>query len=180
MVFVLHHVPPAVWGNWNSWQGQQIECYGGCCQCLSCSNEAHAGSRIRSRHGKNGFFPCSRLSCSCSTGWSQQSSLWASRSSPIRPCAGACLQPPEHCWLLCEYLPGGSLSAWLHGSRLQGGRCVRGFLDTGFGCIGLQSACHIQILCRPAVFRRAITHTWALGAKHTGVCHHPVLTLQLP
>ena len=37
-------------------------------------------------------------------------------------CAGACLQPPEHCWLLCELLPGGTLSRWLHGDRAQGGR----------------------------------------------------------
>ncbi len=37
--------------------------------------------------------------------------------------AGACLQPPEQCWLLCEYLPGGNLTQWLHGDRKQGGRC---------------------------------------------------------
>lgn len=38
--------------------------------------------------------------------------------------SGACLQPPEQCWLLCEYLPGGTLSQWLHGDRKQGGRSV--------------------------------------------------------
>ena len=36
--------------------------------------------------------------------------------------AGACLQPPDNCWLLCEYLSGGTLSHWLHGDRQQGGR----------------------------------------------------------
>jgi hypothetical protein len=36
--------------------------------------------------------------------------------------AGACLQPPDNCWLLCEYLSGGTLSQWLHGDRLAGGR----------------------------------------------------------
>ena len=31
--------------------------------------------------------------------------------------AGACLKPPKHCWLLCEYLPGGTLMAWLYGDK---------------------------------------------------------------
>lgn len=33
------------------------------------------------------------------------------------------MAPPDNCWLLCEFLPGGTLSHWLHGERLQGGRC---------------------------------------------------------
>lgn len=28
---------------------------------------------------------------------------------------GACVEPPDRCWIVCEYLPGGSLSAWLYG-----------------------------------------------------------------
>lgn len=37
---------------------------------------------------------------------------------PPRACAaGACLQPPQNCWLVCEYLPGGTLSQWLYGTR---------------------------------------------------------------
>ena len=33
---------------------------------------------------------------------------------------GAVIQPPERCWLVCEWLPGGTLSQWLHG--VPGGR----------------------------------------------------------
>lgn len=34
------------------------------------------------------------------------------------PCtAGACLQPPQNCWLVCEYLQGGTLSQWLYGTK---------------------------------------------------------------
>lgn len=28
---------------------------------------------------------------------------------------GAVVDPPDRCWLLCEWLPGGTLSRWLHG-----------------------------------------------------------------
>ena len=30
-------------------------------------------------------------------------------------CAGAVIQPPRNCWLILEYLPGGSLAEWLYG-----------------------------------------------------------------
>ena len=33
---------------------------------------------------------------------------------------GACLAPPDNCWLLCEYLPGGTLSHWLAWRALAG------------------------------------------------------------
>lgn len=39
------------------------------------------------------------------------------RSDSLLCCAGACLKPPKHCWLLCEYLPGGTLMAWLYGDK---------------------------------------------------------------
>ena len=39
------------------------------------------------------------------------------RSDFLVCCAGACLKPPKHCWLLCEYLPGGTLMAWLYGDK---------------------------------------------------------------
>ncbi|KAK9866152.1 hypothetical protein WJX84_009131, partial [Apatococcus fuscideae] len=29
----------------------------------------------------------------------------------------ACLRPPNHCCLLCEYMPGGTMSVWLHGPK---------------------------------------------------------------
>ena len=48
-------------------------------------------------------------------------------------CAGACLKPPKHCWLLCEYLPGGTLMAWLYGDKnrwaLQAGEPVTTTLE---------------------------------------------------
>lgn len=31
--------------------------------------------------------------------------------------AGAVLQMPQDCWLILEYLPGGSLTEWLHGAE---------------------------------------------------------------
>ena len=31
-------------------------------------------------------------------------------------CAGAVLHPPQVCWLVVEYLPGGNLKNWLHGT----------------------------------------------------------------
>ncbi|KAK9830463.1 hypothetical protein WJX72_011909 [[Myrmecia] bisecta] len=42
--------------------------------------------------------------------------LAALRHPNIMPFYGACLKPPQHCWLLCEYLPGGTLAQWLHGT----------------------------------------------------------------
>eukprot|EP00891_Asterochloris_glomerata_P002868 jgi/Astpho2/2868/Aster-01022 len=39
------------------------------------------------------------------------------RHPNIMPFYGACLKPPKHCWLLCEYLPGGTLMAWLYGDK---------------------------------------------------------------
>ncbi|CAL5223260.1 g5744 [Coccomyxa viridis] len=48
--------------------------------------------------------------------------LAAIRHPNVMQFYGACLKPPDNCWLLCEYLPGGTLSHWLHGERLQGGR----------------------------------------------------------
>ncbi|CAL8463015.1 g2549 [Coccomyxa elongata] len=51
--------------------------------------------------------------------------LAAIRHPNVMQFFGACLQPPEQCWLLCEYLPGGTLSQWLHGDRKQGGRGAR-------------------------------------------------------
>lgn len=30
--------------------------------------------------------------------------------------AGAVLQPPTNCWLVVEYLPGGTLKQWLYGT----------------------------------------------------------------
>ncbi|KAK9800891.1 hypothetical protein WJX73_007224 [Symbiochloris irregularis] len=50
------------------------------------------------------------------------SSLACLRHPNIMPFIGACLMPPQHCYLLCEYLPGGTLTNWLHGNRRQGGR----------------------------------------------------------
>ncbi|EIE27354.1 kinase-like protein [Coccomyxa subellipsoidea C-169] len=47
-------------------------------------------------------------------------SLAAIRHPNVMQFFGACLQPPEQCWLLCEYLPGGNLTQWLHGDRKQG------------------------------------------------------------
>lgn len=35
---------------------------------------------------------------------------------------GAVIQPPEKCWLICEWLPGGTLAEWLHGR--SGGRKI--------------------------------------------------------
>lgn len=35
--------------------------------------------------------------------------------------AGAVVQPPSECWLVMEYLPGGTLAEWLHGKE---GRCA--------------------------------------------------------
>lgn len=29
--------------------------------------------------------------------------------------AGACIDPPNQCWLVCELLPGGTLATWLYG-----------------------------------------------------------------
>lgn len=37
------------------------------------------------------------------------------RHPNVMPFYGACLQPPKHCMLLCEYLPGGNLKEWLYG-----------------------------------------------------------------
>lgn len=37
------------------------------------------------------------------------------RHPNVMPFYGACLQPPKHCMLLCEYLPGGNLRDWLYG-----------------------------------------------------------------
>ncbi|DBA76756.1 TPA: hypothetical protein ACH3X2_008784 [Trebouxia sp. C0005] len=37
------------------------------------------------------------------------------RHPNVMPFYGACLQPPQHCMLLCEYLPGGNLRDWLYG-----------------------------------------------------------------
>ena len=30
------------------------------------------------------------------------------------------MQPPRNCWLVVEYLPGGSLSQWLYGANNKG------------------------------------------------------------
>ena len=35
-------------------------------------------------------------------------------------CAGAVIQPPQNCWLILEYLPGGSLAEWLYGRDGRG------------------------------------------------------------
>jgi len=32
----------------------------------------------------------------------------------IVPFLGACLQPPNRCWILCKYMEGGTLAEWLH------------------------------------------------------------------
>ena len=34
--------------------------------------------------------------------------------------AGAVIQPPHVCWLVCEYLPGGTLAEWLYGKNGKG------------------------------------------------------------
>jgi hypothetical protein len=47
------------------------------------------------------------------------------------------LQPPQHCWLLCEYLAGGTLSQWLHGERMHGGRSWPCFLVDRASCMPL-------------------------------------------
>lgn len=41
------------------------------------------------------------------------------RHPNVMPFYGACLQPPKHCMLLCEYLPGGNLRDWLYGKTSQ-------------------------------------------------------------
>jgi hypothetical protein len=51
------------------------------------------------------------------------------RHPHVVPFIGASLESPGHCWLISEYMPGGSLSAWLHGSVDALGRCSRPLLE---------------------------------------------------
>jgi len=39
------------------------------------------------------------------------------RHPNILPFVGACFQKPDHCWLICEYMAGGTLAKWLHGDQ---------------------------------------------------------------
>eukprot|EP01025_Chloroclados_australasicus_P000436 TRINITY_DN10237_c0_g3_i1.p2 TRINITY_DN10237_c0_g3~~TRINITY_DN10237_c0_g3_i1.p2 ORF type:complete len:488 (-),score=65.60 TRINITY_DN10237_c0_g3_i1:4028-5491(-) len=39
------------------------------------------------------------------------------RHPNIMPFIGCCLMPPDRCWIVCEYMPGGTLYQWLYGSR---------------------------------------------------------------
>ncbi|KAK9833565.1 hypothetical protein WJX81_006548 [Elliptochloris bilobata] len=69
---------------------------------------------------------------------------------------GACLQPPEHCWLLCEYLAGGSLSAWLHGARAQGGRAAprRALVDKVRMALGVAQGMQALEAAQPPILHR--------------------------
>lgn len=29
------------------------------------------------------------------------------------------LAPPEHCWIICEFMPGGTLDTWLYGEGVD-------------------------------------------------------------
>jgi len=42
------------------------------------------------------------------------------RHPNVLPFIGAVLQPPESCWVLAEWMGGGTLKAWLHGDRAAG------------------------------------------------------------
>ena len=37
----------------------------------------------------------------------------------LRFFTGAVIQPPKNCWLIVEYLPGGSLTEWLYGNSTK-------------------------------------------------------------
>lgn len=56
---------------------------------------------------------------------------------------GAVIHPPEKCWLICEWLPGGTLSEWLHG-KPGGRRPTRSLLDRLL--MALDVACGLEAL----------------------------------
>eukprot|EP00192_Tetraselmis_astigmatica_P004850 CAMPEP_0117663918 /NCGR_PEP_ID=MMETSP0804-20121206/8891_1 /TAXON_ID=1074897 /ORGANISM="Tetraselmis astigmatica, Strain CCMP880" /LENGTH=482 /DNA_ID=CAMNT_0005471013 /DNA_START=333 /DNA_END=1781 /DNA_ORIENTATION=- len=42
------------------------------------------------------------------------------RHSCVLPFIGAVLHPPDRCWILMEWMPGGTLKTWIHGDRKAG------------------------------------------------------------
>eukprot|EP01026_Neomeris_dumetosa_P055673 TRINITY_DN50712_c0_g2_i1.p1 TRINITY_DN50712_c0_g2~~TRINITY_DN50712_c0_g2_i1.p1 ORF type:complete len:502 (+),score=87.87 TRINITY_DN50712_c0_g2_i1:131-1636(+) len=41
------------------------------------------------------------------------------RHPNLMPFIGCCLMPPDRCWIVCEYMPGGTLYQWLYGKKGQ-------------------------------------------------------------
>ena len=52
-----------------------------------------------------------RSKCLLGQGCAQQNAIRPGAAA----CAGAVVSPPGQCWLLCEYMCGGTLAAWLYG-----------------------------------------------------------------
>lgn len=41
------------------------------------------------------------------------------RHPNILPFVGACIDKPDNCWLVCEFMTGGTLAKWLHGDQAK-------------------------------------------------------------
>jgi serine/threonine protein kinase len=81
------------------------------------------------------------------------------RHPHVVPFIGASLESPEHCWLISEYMPGGTLSAWLHSSVNALGHCSHSLharlvkaLEVAKAMLALESA-------RPPIMHRDLKPT---------------------
>ena len=84
--------------------------------------------------------------------------------------AGAVLQPPQHCWLVCEFLPGGTLSQWLYGTRGDP-RCAM----TGSGRL---YGCRAQSFIAPRFAVRCFVHKCAaMRSQYMVVTAYKQLTI---
>lgn len=72
------------------------------------------------------------------------------RHPNIVPFVGACIQKPDKCWLMCEYMKGGTLSKWIHGDQSRPASILKRLekaLDVARG----MEACE---KCRPPITHR--------------------------
>jgi hypothetical protein len=66
----------------------------------------------------------------------------------VVPFLGACLQPPDNFWLLSEFMPGGTLAAWIKGK----GPNTAGTSTTR--SLAARAQAGLEVRCCPASFHR--------------------------
>lgn len=72
------------------------------------------------------------------------------RHPNILPFLGACVDRPDHCWLICEYMSGGTLSRWLYGDRFT----QRSLIDRLEQCLSIARGMEACESCTPPIVHR--------------------------
>ena len=103
-------------------------------------------------HGARVCVKCVRVeSCQDQVSFFREiEALSALRHPNIVPFVGACLERPERCWLICEYMSGGTLGAWLHGDKAKP-RSLLTRLERALDVAQGMEACS---KCQPAIVHR--------------------------